>query len=214
MSSAIADYLRHARYVVDCCEEGEDGLSRIRHFNYDLVILDWDLLGMSGYDVCKQLRSEGNAIPIIMLTGKKAVQDKTLGLDAGADDYIVKPVHMDELTARIRANLRRASAQTTNVLVVGNIQLDPQDYSCLVDAHPVALPRKEFELLEVFLRYPGRVFSVSELIERVWPKENDTTDDAVRNCIVRLRKKIDSQNPKAPILETLHGVGYKLVARD
>src|SRR5262249_34277288 len=173
------------------------------------LILDWQLPGMAGIDICKEFRSQGGMTPVLMLTGKSAISDKETGLDAGADDYLTKPFHMKELSARVRALFRRASRGTSNILTIGDLVLDPSNYRVTRDGVEIQLQKREFALLEFLMRNPNRVFSSEALLERVWVTDADVTPDAIRVYIMRLRKKVD-EGAKASLIQTVHGVGYKL----
>jgi DNA-binding response OmpR family regulator len=206
----VEDWLTHEHYQVEVTNNGAEAQERLAVFEYDLVLLDVDLPGLSGIDVCKGFRAQGGKTPILMLTGKKTIDDKEAGLDSGADDYLTKPFHMKELSARVRAILRRSSGQTSNVLKAGSLELDPTSFRVTLNGQDVHLQRKEFALLEFLMRNPNRVFSADALLERVWASESDATGEAIRTCLKRLRQKIDEPE-KESIIRTVHGVGYKLV---
>ena len=203
LADAITEFLQGERYRVEVCADGQEGLNRLKHYEYDVVILDWGLPKTSGLDVCKEVRHARNDTPIIMLTGKKAVDEKEQGLDAGADDYVVKPVHMKELAARIRAVVRRRTSQHTNTLEIGALKLDEKSHSVTLDDSPLNLLPKEFQVLELFMRYPDRVFTTEELTERVWTDDSNVSQEAIRTCIARLRKKISSQDSAGPTIKTI-----------
>lgn len=207
----IEDWLSHEHYTVDCVSTGDDGRQRVLYYEYDLIVLDWDLPGVKGVDICKEYRDKGGATPILMLTGKSSISEKEMGLDAGADDYLTKPFHVKELSARVRALLRRGSGLTSNVLKIGNLTLEPVNFRVTKGGVELELQRKEFLLLEFLMRNPNRVFSPEALLERVWSGESDATVDAIRTCVMRIRKKIDSEGQES-IIKTVHGVGYKLLA--
>ena len=158
----------------------------------------------------EEFRASGGNAPVLMLTGKDSISDKELGLDTGADDYLTKPFHGKELTARIKALLRRPPNLVSDVLKVGDLVLERADFRVTRNGQEVRLLPKEFALLEFFMRYPNRVFSAEALLERVWVSESEATVDAVTSCIKRLRKKLEIDGDKSPI-STVHGVGYKLV---
>jgi DNA-binding response OmpR family regulator len=166
---------------------------------------------LSGIELCRQYRSRGGTAPVLMLTGKGTISDKESGFDAGADDYLTKPFHMKELSMRLRALLRRATAFTGDVLRVKDIELEPSNHRATRNGADLNLLPKEFALLEFLMRHPNQVFSAEALLSRVWASETDTTVDAVSTCIKRLRKKIDSEDQPS-LIRTVHGVGYKLQA--
>jgi DNA-binding response OmpR family regulator len=210
-SILITEWLKNEKYVVEAVENGEDALDRLKFYKYDCVILDWMLPALSGIEVCKNFRSGGGTTPILLLTAKKHVDEKEQGLDAGADDYLTKPFEMKELSARIRALLRRPQAFSGSVLQVGNLALEPNTFKVTRSGEEVALLPKEFALLEFLMRHPNQVFSADALLDRVWSSDSEASPETIRTYIKRLRKKIDLDGQPS-ILSTVHGVGYKLDA--
>lgn len=206
----IEDWLSHEHYQVEVTHNGREAQERLTFYQYDLILLDLELPGMTGLEICKAFRAQGGKTPILMLTGRKSIDDKEAGLDSGADDYLTKPFHMKELSARVRAILRRSTGQTTNVLKAGPVELDPISFRVTRNGEDIHLQKKEFALLEFLMRNPNRVFSADALLERVWASESDATGEAIRTCMKRLRQKIDEPE-KESIIRTVHGVGYKLV---
>jgi len=211
LAEMVTDWLTHEHYQVDCLHSGRDGLDRLKFYSYDLVILDWDLPELSGIDILKEYRDKGGATPVLMLTGKSTVDEKLVGLDSGADDYLTKPFHMKELSARLRSLLRRPQAMHANLLKARNLELDATLYRVTKDGVEIELLPKEFALLEFLMRHPNQVFSAEALLDRVWKADSDATTEAIRSCFKRLRKKIDVDDGE-PILKNVHGVGYKLQA--
>lgn len=210
LSGVLQDWLVSEHHVVDTVDDGTEADQLLRHYAFDLVVLDWDLPGMLGVEVCRQFRSRGGSTPILMLTGKGEIKDKTTGLDAGADDYLTKPFHPDELSARVRALLRRPAPVTaTNELKAGDLVLEPGTYRVMRAGKDIRLLPKEFALLEFLMRHPNVVFSAEALIDRVWSSDSDASPDTVRTNIKRLRQKIDTEGQR-PMIATVHGVGYKL----
>lgn len=210
LAGVLQDWLVSEHHVVDTIDNGSEADQLLRHYAFDLIVLDWDLPGMPGVDVCRNFRSRGGQTPILMLTGKGEIKDKTMGLDAGADDYLTKPFHPDELSARVRALLRRpAPVSATNELKAGDLVLEPSTYRVTRGGKEVRLLPKEFALLEFLMRHPNVVFSADALIDRVWSTESDASPDTVRTNIKRLRQKIDADELR-PVIVTVHGVGYKL----
>jgi DNA-binding response OmpR family regulator len=207
----VAEWLRLQNHVVDTVHSGTDAVAYLEGATkYDLVILDWDLPGLTGLQVCQRFREMGGTTPILMLTGRATVNSKEQGLDSGADDYLTKPFDMKELSARIRAILRRSGQMLLpSNLVVGDLQINP--VSCLVtrSGEPIALSPKEYSLLEFFARHPNEVFNAEALLERVWSSDSEATPLTVRVCINRLRSKIDVEG-KPSVIKNLHGLGYKL----
>jgi DNA-binding response OmpR family regulator len=211
LSQLIVDWLTGEKHVPDPVYEGPEGLDRLKFYKYDAAILDWELPGMSGPEICQQFRESGGQTPILMLTGKKEIEDKTTGLDAGADDYLTKPFHMQELSARIRALLRRGSTEVSRtVLTAGHVSLDPASRKVLSNGKELSLQPREYSLLEFLLRHPNQPFSAEAIMDRVWSSESDASPDTVRLQIMRLRNKIDVDG-KESMVRTIHRVGYMLV---
>ena len=211
LAGVIEDWLKADNHSVDVAHDGRDASYRMRQYQYDLAILDWELPEMSGVEVCKKYRAGSGTMPVIMLTGRKATEDKISGLDAGADDYLTKPFELGELSARVRALLRRPSQFTGGTLKVRNLTLESETFRVTIDDKEVYLLPKEFALLEFLMRHPGQVFSSEALIERVWPSDSEASPDTVRTHLTRLRKKLD-QEGQPPLFRTVHGMGYKLDA--
>jgi len=207
--SRISKWLTLERYSVETVANGQDALDLLRDVKYDFIILDWHLPGLTGIEVCKYFRSSGGTTPILMLTGKSDIADKETGLDAGADDYLTKPFHPRELSARLRALGRRPTECLDDQLRAGDLILQVHKYRLIKNGQEVELLPLEFSLLEFFMRHPGRVFGADALLERVWPVNSEASPEAVRTCIKTLRKKIDTEG-ETSLIKTVHGVGYKL----
>jgi two-component system OmpR family response regulator len=176
------------------------------------VILDWQLPGMSGVDVLKQFRNQGGSTPVLMLTGKGNIEEKEQGLDSGADDYLTKPFHFKELSARLRAMLRRPAVTTGNQLKLRGIELDLAARKVSREGEEVHLLPKELALLEFLLRHPNEVFSPEALLDRVWHSESDSSVDTVYTTMRTLRKKISTEKSGA-LIKTVHGLGYTIENR-
>lgn len=209
LSRTVKGWLSMEHHSVETVDGGQEALDMLAVYQYDLIVLDWQLPGLSGLDVCKQFRSQGGLTPILMLTGMSAIAEKEAGLDAGSDDYLTKPFHMKELSARVRALLRRASGLASNVLSAGKLVLDPSNHRVTINDEEIHLQKREFALLEFLMRNPNKVFSAEALLERVWASETDATEYAIRTCMMRLRRKIDSGTDSS-LIQTIKGVGYKL----
>ena len=209
LTEGLCDWLSDEDHVVDTAENGEDALALMQRFPYDLIILDWKMPGLTGVEVCNRYRKDGGVAPIIMLTAKGEIADKEQGLDSGADDYLVKPFQPRELSARIRALMRRPRSVEASVLQVGNISMDPDAFKVTRSGHEVQLSKKEFALLELFMRNPGHVFSIDALIDKIWASEKEASPDTVRVHLTRLRGKIEIDGLPT-LIKTVHGVGYKL----
>jgi two-component system response regulator RegX3 len=216
---SLADTLRYnlerEGYVVTIAADGQLALERFRAEGPALVILDLMLPELSGLDVCRAIRAESD-VPIIMVTAKDSEADKVAGLELGADDYITKPFSLRELVSRVRANLRRArplvvAPEAEEVLEVGPIRMDVTRHEVVVREEAVALPPKEFELLETFLRRPGRLLTRDFLIEEVWGADYYGDTKTLDVHIKRLRGKIETDPHQPEHLVTVRGLGYKLV---
>jgi DNA-binding response OmpR family regulator len=209
LSERIKDWLVYEHHAVDLVDRGEEAVSRLRFYFYDLLIVDWMLPDLLGIEVCKQFRSAGGTAPVLFLTAKGSIDNKEEGFQAGADDYLTKPFHIRELSARVKALLRRPAQIRGNVFEVGHLKLDTTSCQVTKGGELVHLLPKEYALLEFFMRHPGQVFSADALLERVWPSEADLSPNSIRTYITRLRAKIDADSGSS-ILITVHGLGYKL----
>lgn len=206
----VRDWLTFEHHLVETADNGRDGLDKLQFYQYDLVILDWEMPEMTGIEICKEFRSRGGTTPVLMLTGKGTIGDKESGFEAGADDYLTKPFHMKELSMRLKSLLRRAgSSLQGDQLKFRELTLEPTSHRVTRDGKDLQLLPKEFALLEFLMRHPNQVFSAEALLSRVWASESDTTVDAVSTCIKRLRKKVDIDG-QTSVIKTVHGVGYKL----
>lgn len=197
------------RHTVEYAENGSDGLDKLLCSDFDVIVLDWEMPGKSGIDVLKEYRSSGGKAPVLMLTGKGGIVDKEAGFDAGADDYLTKPFHMKELSARLRALIRRAGGTASNVLQLRDIFLDPGAFKVTRGGKEIQLLPREFALLEFLMRHPDQVFSADTLLNRVWSSDSEATVDAITTCVKRIRKKMDLEGHPS-IIKTVHGVGYKM----
>lgn len=209
LRSNLQEWLTREHHIVDAAGDGNDGLAFARSSQYDVLVLDWELPGMSGLDICKQYRSKGGTAPILFLTGRKEIGDKVAGLESGADDYLTKPFHVQELMVRIKALLRRPQTLGGELLKAGDLVLDTKNYTVSRDNKPIHLPRMEFALLEFFMRHQGHVFSAETLLERVWPAESERSPESLRTSLKKLRDKIDVKGEPS-LIKNIHGVGYKL----
>ncbi|MBY0357684.1 MAG: response regulator transcription factor [Candidatus Obscuribacterales bacterium] len=210
LAGMLQDWLAAEHYEVDTVNDGIQGKEKLLFYKYDLLILDWDLPGISGLDICKEFRQKDGLTPVLFLTGRDAILDKEIGLDAGADDYLAKPFNMRELSARIRALLRRSTKQTVSTLLTfENLVLDPKAFTATNNGADLKLTRREFALLEFLMRHPNEVFSMEALLARVWQSESDASPQAVRTCIKLVRQKLSAGGNK-PAIVTVHGSGYKL----
>lgn len=204
---AIGDVLELEGHRVEHVLDGLEASELLQGQTFDLVILDLDLPLKSGLDVCRDFRQSGGNTPVLMLTGKSGTADRIFGLDCGADDYLPKPFDMRELSARLRALLRRPEPLISTVLTLGQWQVDLANRRVTSAGVELALLAKELSLLEFLLRHRGKIFSVDQLLNSVWHSESDSSEDAVRQCVARLRRKID---PDGEWIVTVKGVGYKV----
>jgi two-component system response regulator MprA len=195
-------------YEVEVAKEGQQGLSMARDQPPDLIILDWMLPGMDGLEVCRRLRSAGD-VPILMLTAKDSVPDRVQGLDAGADDYLIKPFEFDELLARIRALLRRTSTAAPEVLTFSDLRLDTGTRQAFRGDHVIELTAKEYDLLELFLRNPRQVLTRDLIYDRVWGYDFGGESNIIEVYVRYLRQKTEVDDlPR--LIHTVRGVGYVL----
>jgi DNA-binding response OmpR family regulator len=209
LATIVADSLIAQKHLVEMVHTGSAGQEQLRFYQFDLVVLDWDLPQMSGIEICREYRDRGGKTPILMLTGKGTTDQKEQGLDAGADDYLTKPFDVKELLARVRALLRRPVGYSGTTLKAGSIELDPVLFKVTRDGEEVRLLPKEFALLEFFMRHKGQVFNAEAVLNRVWSSESDATSESFRTCLKRLRQKIDKDG-QSSIITTVHGLGYKI----
>lgn len=211
-SEAISFLLRKEGFEVGVAETGQAGLEEYERHGADLILLDLMLPGLSGTEVCRQIRTKSQ-VPIIMLTAKDAEIDKVVGLELGADDYVTKPYSSRELIARINAVLRRAQNPETEIengiITIGSIRLDIDRHQMSVNGVAVALPLKEFELLEFLMRNSGRVLTRSQLIDRVWGSDYFGDTKTLDVHIKRLRAKIEVDPANPIFIQTVRGLGYK-----
>lgn len=209
-AEALAEALSDQWYVVDVASDGEAGWMQAQVMDYDLMLLDVMLPKLDGISLCQRLRAKGYSNPILMITARDTSYDKVSGLDAGADDYVVKPIDLPELLARVRALLRRGMSSTSPVLEWGGLKLDPSTYDVSYDDKPLRLTPKEYALLELFLRSGRRVLSRSLLIEHIWSLESPPTEDTVKAHVKSLRNKLKTVGAPNDLIETVHGLGYRL----
>ena len=214
LANLVRDALIAQHYLVDLATDGQAGWELAESFTYDLILLDLILPKLDGIDFCKQRRDRGDRTPILLVTAQDTSTTKVTGLDAGADDYVVKPFDLQELLARIRALLRRTQDERTPILQWGAFRLDPR--SCLVtyDEQPLKLTAKEYGLLELFLRNPQRIFSKSALLDRLWSFEEPPSETAVRTQMKGLRQKLKQAGARTDEIETIYGLGYRLKAKE
>lgn len=210
---ATSEFLVHTlathRYAVDAIADGATGLELASRWPYDLLIVDWVLPSLSGLEVCRRLRAQGSAMPILMLTVKDNTADIVAGLDAGADDYLAKSDDALQLLARVRALLRRGDRTANPILRWGDLCLDPALTQVTYQQQPIPCRPKEYELLELFLRCPQRLLTRSAIIDHLWPMADTPVEGSITNLIKDLRQRLKAAGSPSPI-DTVYGLGYRL----
>ncbi|MFB2978161.1 response regulator [Microseira sp. BLCC-F43] len=214
VSEALTNVLGDQNYAVEVAKDGEAGWELVEAFAYDLILLDVILPKLDGISLCQRLRSQGYNMPVLLLTGKDSSHDKATGLNAGADDYLVKPFDPEELVARVRALLRRGNSISLPILEWGSLKLDPTTHEATYDVHPLHLTPKEYAMLELFLRNSRRVFSCGGILEHIWSYEETPGEEAVRTHIKGLRQKLKAAGAPTDLIETVYGIGYRLKPLD
>lgn len=209
MAALLERGLEEDGYAVDVAATGPDAVWQATEFDYDAVLLDLMLPGLDGVEVCRSLRTAGRWTPVLMLTARDAISDRVRGLDAGADDYLVKPFSFAELSARVRALIRRGAVERPTELRAADLRLDPATRRAWRGDTELALSSKEFALLELFLRHPGHVLTRSRILEHVWDFAYDGVSNVVDQYVLYLRRKIDRPF-SVEQLETVRGAGYRL----
>ena len=211
MASTIVTWLKAEHYDVVHSLDGLEGLDLLKFESFDVAILDWELPGMTGVEICQEYRKGGGRIPVLILTAKQAINERTTGLDSGADDYLTKPFALRELSARLRALLRRPVEIKSNVLEVGQISLDTVKYRILKNGKEVQLMPRDFALLEFLMKNVDHVFSAEALLARVWAGDSEASPSALRTAIKRIRQKLDDSDDEGnSIIENIPRVGYRL----
>ncbi len=209
LSRALVTVLKHNNYSVDAVFNGQDALDYLETGIYDGAILDIMMPKMDGITVLKKVRSSGSHIPILMLTAKAEVDDKVLGLDSGADDYLTKPFSMKELLARIRSMTRRQADASDSVLQFGNISLNRSTYQLSSPDSSLRLGGKEFQMLEMLMVNPGQVISADQFMDKIWGFDSDAENNVVWVYLSYLRKKLSSLHADV-VIKATRGVGYSL----
>ncbi|MGN1141751.1 MAG: response regulator transcription factor [Oliverpabstia sp.] len=209
LNDIIVKELRQNHYSVDSCYNGESALDYIRCAEYDAVILDIMMPRKTGIEVVKQLRKDKNHVPVLLLTALDSIEDRVTGLDAGADDYLIKPFALDELTARIRVMLRRASGHVSNCFTVANLKVDCDKRTVFRDETEIVLSSKEFAVLEYMIRNQGIVLTREKIEQHIWNYDYEGGSNVVNVYIRYLRKKIDD-NFEPKLIHTVRGTGYVL----
>lgn len=199
------------RHLVDLAESAKQAMSALAANEYDLIIMDWGLPDGSGMDVCKRFRQNGGMTPVLVLTARGSKADMVEALDGGADDYIAKPFDAEELLARSRALLRRPATVLRENISLSGIHLDPNSLQVKINDETVQLSLKEFSLLELLMRHPGKSFTPEGIVHRLWPSDTASSTDTVRTHIKNLRKKIGDVDGR--IIISIRGLGYSFGPR-
>ncbi|RRD39896.1 DNA-binding response regulator [Leptotrichia sp. OH3620_COT-345] len=207
LNNIITKYLKKNNYSVDSVFDGEEALEFLTYSEYDLIVLDIMLPKMSGFEVVKKLRNINNGTPVLMLTARDSGEDKVKGLDSGADDYLVKPFDFNELLARIRAVVRRKYGNISNIITIGDIELDISKKKILKAGKEVELTGKEYEVFEYLIQSKNRILSREQIKEHVWDYGYEGESNIIDVLIKNIRKKIDTENGKS-VIQTKRGLGY------
>lgn len=210
LSDALSAILKHNNYSVDQVYDGLEALDYLEADNYDVVILDIMMPKLDGVEVLRRLRTGGSDIPVIMLTAKSQIEDKILGLDSGADDYLTKPFDSSELVARLRAITRRVSTALNSVLTLGNTRLDTASFVLSTEKAEITITNKEFQMMEYFMLNSGNIISADSFMEKIWGYDSDTEINVVWVYISYLRKKLSSLDSNLKI-KVSRNIGYSLV---
>lgn len=213
LTEALVEILTDKQhYTVDAVKDGETGWNFIEADFYDLIILDVMLPRLDGISLCQRLRQKGDKTPVLMLTAKDLSSDRVIGLDVGADDYVVKPFDLPELLARIRALLRRGNTNSLPLLTWGDLSLDPSNCQVIYQGQLLHLTPKEYSLLELLLRQQGRLVSRGTIIDRLWSLDDTPSEETVKVHLKALRRKLKEVGASADLVETIYGMGYRLKA--
>jgi DNA-binding response OmpR family regulator len=202
---AVSRFLQASLHEVDQAQDVASGDAFLKSYEYDLLVLDLNLPDGSGSEICRSVRARGSKMLILVLSGKRDIQNKTQLLDIGADDYLTKPVDLQELRSRVAALLRRKNNFQGDTIVAGGLVVDTQQQKVTLNGELLDLGKREFQLLEFLAKNPNRVLPVELIFQRVWPTETDVSVEVVRTGVKRLRQKVD---PSGKLIETVYGTGY------
>lgn len=210
LAKSLKEGLTEEKFAVDMFHDGLEAYEQAAANEYDILILDIMMPGMDGLTICSKLRQEKNYTPILMLTARDTVEDRVKGLDNGADDYLIKPFSFDELLARIRSVIRRATSKDT-ILKVANLELNPKSHIVRRGGKEINLTGKEYALLEYFMRHPNQILTRENILDHVWDYSFDSFSNIIEVLMRRLRNKIDKSFPNdKPLFSTIRGMGYKI----
>ncbi|MFT4629906.1 MAG: two-component system response regulator PhoP [Dinoroseobacter sp.] len=208
LQQQLADELRAQDYVVDVASDGEEGLYYALEYPIDLAIIDLGLPKIDGVEVIKKIRQAGHAYPVLILTARSRWQEKVEGLESGADDYLTKPFHPQELSARLKVLLRRSVGLADNVLVCGAVKIDTSSKQVFLNEQPLTITAYEYRLLSYLMMHTGKVLSKRELVDHIYEEDDERDSNTIEVFIRRLRKKLDPDDQLKPI-ETQRGRGYR-----
>lgn len=208
LAERIAEFLVREGHVAEHVDNGTEADHRLKYYEYDLVLLDWELPGMTGIDICKAYRANGGSKPVLMLTGKDSLNDKVVGLDIGADDYLTKPFEFRELSSRIKALLRRLQTVVAITLKAQDLELDPARRTVKKAGVSVDLTPREFSILEFMMKHADQVVSPEMILNGVYHSESESTIDSIYTLVKNIRKKLADKT----LIKTVHGIGYKLIS--
>lgn len=215
LADQITKYLIAKHHIVETCMDGKEATELLEVYKYDLIIIDWGLPNVTGVEIVKNFRRAGGVTPILMLTGKDRIEEKEVGFDSGADDYVTKPFDIRELSSRVQALLRRAPEFQGARMEVSGIVVDSGSHQAFFRDQPMALQPKEFALLEFLIRHKGKAVRTKDLLDHVWGSDSDVTSETLYTYMRALRKKIQTLGGDPNLIATVHGVGYSLrVAAD
>jgi len=212
IANALAEDLKRQYHVIDIATNGVEGWEYASATQYDLILLDLMLPQLDGITLCKRLRTVKYNALILVLTARDTTIDKVVGLDAGADDYLVKPFELEELSARIRALSRRTPEIRLPILVHGDLQLDSHTCQVTYQGKIVSLTPKEFTIIEYFLRYPTQVFTKAAILEKLWDFDKLSSEETIKTHITNIRRKLKAAGSCDNLIETVYGIGYRLSA--
>ena len=208
----LTDKNLNKRYNVVTCKNGEEALDIVYSRKIDVIVADLMMPKVDGFELIKELRERKNNIPILLLTAKNSIEDKTKGFECGSDDYLTKPVDYNELILRINALIRRANISNKDRITIGKLEIDLREYSFKYDGKVIELTKKEFDLLFKLISYPNKIFTKMQLIEDIWGYDSDVLEDSIKTYINKLRSKLVSVEEIEII--NLKGIGYKLVLKE
>lgn len=213
IAKPLAEDLRHQHHVVDIASDGIEGWEYTQSAKYDLILLDLMLPRLDGITLCKRLRAFKSNSLILMLTARDTTTDKIIGLDAGADDYLVKPFELEELAARIRALSRRSLEAKQPILTHGGLQLDPGTCNVIYRGKPLSLTPKEYMIVEFFLKNPTQVLTRLTILDKLWEFNKLSGEETIKTHITNLRRKLKAAGSLEDFIETVYGIGYRLSAK-